>query len=296
MNHRIALLLGAACVSLSPIFTKLTGVPGLASSFYRVGIAFAVFLPYILITKQYKLQLKSALKCMFCGVFFSLDLSCWNQSLMIENTATATVIGNMAPVWTGLLAWGITKEMPKLWYWIGVSCGVTGLVIMIGWDNVSHLRFSWGSVLALLASLFYAIYMVITGLVRGGIPTMRFMFYSMLGYLLTSLFISLITHTQLIGYSNSSWLYLILLAMIPQLAGWIFVNHALGSLKSTEVSLTMLVQVPIACYMGALIFHEEISIAEIIGGSLILMGIVFTYFSRMKDFVTRKIKASKTVI
>ncbi len=233
---------------------------------------------------------------MFCGVFFSLDLSCWNQSLMIENTATATVIGNMAPVWTGLLAWGITKEMPKLWYWIGVSCGVTGLVIMIGWDNVSHLRFSWGSVLALLASLFYAIYMVITGLVRGGIPTMRFMFYSMLGYLLTSLFISLITHTQLIGYSNSSWLYLILLAMIPQLAGWIFVNHSLGSLKSTEVSLTMLVQVPIACYMGALIFHEEISIAEIIGGSLILMGIVFTYFSRMKDFVTRKIKASKTVI
>ncbi len=291
MSHRLALFLGAACVSLSPILTKLTEVPGLTSSFYRVCIAFIIFLPYILFTGQQKIPAPLALKAMFCGIFFSLDLSCWNQALMITDTSLATVIGNMAPVWTGLLLWIIVKDMPRIWYWLGVLLGLIGLVIMIGWDNVSHLRFSWGSILSLMASIFYAIYMVVTGFVRGKMPTMSFMFYSMLGYLLTSLVISMITGTSLVGFSTKSWLFLTLLALIPQLAGWLFVNHALGSLKSTEVSLTMLIQVPIACYLGAVIFKEHLGAKEIIGGSLVLMGIVLTYYSRMKEYVVARVRS-----
>jgi len=282
--------MGAACVSLSPILTKLTEVPGLTSSFYRVSIAFFIFLPYVLFTRQQKIPVILALKAMFCGVFFSLDLSCWNQALMITDTSLATVIGNMAPVWTGLLLWAFAKDLPKIWYWLGVVLGLIGLVIMIGWDNVSHLRFSWGSILSLMASIFYAIYMVVTGFVRGKIPTMSFMFYSMLGYMLTSLLISMVTNTPLVGFSERSWLFLISLAIIPQLAGWLFVNHALGSLKSTEVSLTMLVQVPIACYLGAVIFKEHIGAKEIIGGSLVMMGIVMTYYSKMKEYVVSRVR------
>ena len=282
--------MGAACVSLSPILTKLTEVPGLTSSFYRVSIAFFIFLPYVLFTGQQKIPVILALKAMFCGVFFSLDLSCWNQALMITDTSLATVIGNMAPVWTGLLLWAFAKDLPKIWYWLGVVLGLIGLVIMIGWDNVSHLRFSWGSILSLMASIFYAIYMVVTGFVRGKIPTMSFMFYSMLGYMLTSLLISMVTNTPLVGFSERSWLFLISLAIIPQLAGWLFVNHALGSLKSTEVSLTMLVQVPIACYLGAVIFKEHIGAKEIIGGSLVMMGIVMTYYSKMKEYVVSRVR------
>lgn len=224
---------------------------------------------------------------MLCGVLFSIDLSCWNQSLMLIETAPATVLGNMAPVWAGFMFWAVTKEVPKFWYWIGLIISMMGLVVMIGWDNIKALNFSWGSILAILASIIYAAYMVATGLVRGGIPTMRFMFYSMVGYFFTSLIIMFITDAPMSGFSNLSWFYLIMLALIPQLAGWILVNHALGSLKSIEVSLTMLVQIPIACVVGAFLFKEKITAEQIIGGSLILLGIVFTYFDKMRAGMKR---------
>jgi drug/metabolite transporter (DMT)-like permease len=90
--------------------------------------------------------------------------------------------------------------------------------------------------------------MVFTGRAREGISTMTFMFYSMLGYLVAAFLFAVIFKSPLSGFSLHSWGMLILLAIVPQLLGWIFVNHSLGSLPSTEVSMVLLSQIVMQVY------------------------------------------------
>jgi drug/metabolite transporter (DMT)-like permease len=126
----------------------MTGIPGLSSSFYRVAIAFIIFLPYVLYHRYYIIDRKKLGLALLCGLFFAMDLACWNQSLMITNTAVATVLGNLAPVWAGILLYIFTNYKPTRYYWIGVILALAGLMILIGWDTISQLNFSHGSLLA----------------------------------------------------------------------------------------------------------------------------------------------------
>ncbi|HNR09366.1 MAG TPA: DMT family transporter [Saprospiraceae bacterium] len=279
-SPRIYLLTGAACISLSPILTKLTEVPGLTSAFYRVTLAMVVLLPVVLYKKHYKLSPGKIGMALLCGLFFAMDLACWNMSLMISNTAVATVLGNLAPVWTGLLLLIFRNQRPSAYYWVGVGITLCGVIYMIGWSRIIHFNLTAGNLLALAASFFYAIYIVITRLTRSGISTMTFMFYSMLGYLLFSFLFAWLAGAPLSGFSSRSWLMLVLLAMVPQLLGWLCVNHALGHLASTEVSMVLLGQIVIASLLATVVFDEILSLAQILGGLIVVLGIAVTYLNR----------------
>jgi drug/metabolite transporter (DMT)-like permease len=258
----------------------MTGIPGLSSAFYRVAIAFLIFLPIAVYHRYYIIESSKLGLSLLCGLFFAMDLGCWNQSLMITNTAVATVLGNLAPVWAGILLYIFTSHKPTMFYWAGVILALAGLIIMIGWSTVRHLNFDHGSVLALIGSFFYACYMVITGKAREGTSTMTFMFYSMLGYLVASFIIAIVFHAPLNHFSSHSWWILILLAIVPQLLGWICVNHALGTLPSTEVSMVLLSQIVIASLLATIIFKEILTANQIMGGVVIIIGIGITYIRK----------------
>lgn len=281
-SPRISLILGALCISCSPVFTKLTGIPGLSSAFYRVIIAFAIFLPFAMYNRYYLIRPKKMMIALMCGLFFALDLGCWNQSLMISNAAVATVLGNLAPVWAGMLLVAFTRYKPSFYYWLGVVIALLGLVNMIGWSTIVHLEFDHGNLLALAASFFYACYMVLTSKAREGTSTMSFMFYSMLGYLVSAGIFVWWYGAPLSGFSGTTWKYLVALALVPQLLGWVLVNYALGTLPSTEVSMVLLSQIVLASIVLVLIFNEPLTFSQITGGLIILVGIAVTYIKKGK--------------
>lgn len=239
-----------------------------------------ILAPYIFYHKHYIIPVRKLGLALLCGLFFAMDLACWNRSLMITNTAIATVLGNLAPVWTGILLLVFKNQMPSRFYWMGVSIALIGIVCMIGWSQTIHLDFSTGSLLALAASGFYACYIVLTKVSREGLGTMTFMFYSMVGYLASAFLFTRVFDAPLSGFSNYAWMMLILLALIPQLLGWLCVNHALGHLPSTEVSMVLLSQIVIASVLASLIFKENLSTTQLIGGGIVIIGIAVTYIRR----------------
>ena len=274
------MIFGSVCIAFSPIFTKLSGIPGLSSAFYRVVIAFMIYLPFVLYHRYYIIDRSRIILALFCGMIFAMDLGCWNQSLMITNTAVATVLGNLSPIWAGILLFLFTDYKPSGYYWVGVFIAVSGLIIMLGWSVVSHFNFDHGSVLALAASLCYACYMILTGKARVGTSNSSFMFYSMMGYMISAFIFALVFHSPLHGFTLKAWIYLLLLAVVPQLLGWLSVNHALGALPSTEVSMVLLGQIVIASLLAVLIFKESLSWSQITGGLVIITGIAVTYIKR----------------
>jgi drug/metabolite transporter (DMT)-like permease len=75
------------------------------------------------------------------------------------------------------------------------------------------------------------------------------------------------------GYSPEIYLWMTLLAIIPQLIGHSTFNWALGYLSAAFVSITLLGEPIGSTILAYFILHEKPTIIKLLGGALILIGI-----------------------
>ncbi len=162
MNPKASLIIGILCISFSPIFVKLAGGSPITSGYYRIFLAWLCLLPYCLAKRNLKIGRRDLMVALLGGVVFALDIAVWNLSLTKISATVSTLIANLAPVWVGLMTYFIFKKAAGRLFWIGTCVAITGMVILVGYQHLLALELNAGILLALLASLFYAIYIVIT--------------------------------------------------------------------------------------------------------------------------------------
>lgn len=269
----ILLITGLLCIGWSAIFVKLAAVSGFASAFYRMAIASAAVLPLWYFRKKSGLDFKAFRAAALCGVFFAIDIAMWNTSILLSKAAISTLLANLAPVWVGLGSILIFKEKPKAIFWMGSAVALFGVIIIVGIDKVYHSKLSIGNMLAIFASMFYAAYMLTTQKVRNTLDTVSFTAISMVTSTLVLLVICLVAKTSLSGYSVKSWLSLFGMGLISQLGGWLAINWALGHIKPTTASVTLLGQSVVTAIIAVPLLGELLTWAEGLGAIVVLYGI-----------------------
>jgi drug/metabolite transporter (DMT)-like permease len=282
MNPKASLIIGILCISFSPIFVKLAGAPPITSGFYRIFIAWLCLVPYCIIKNQLKIGRRELMIALIGGVVFALDIAVWNLSLIKISATVSTLIANLAPVWVGLISYLVFKKKSGKLFWIGTCVAILGMVILVGIQNLMSLQFNIGIPLALLASLFYAIYIIITRGILQKISTITFMFYNMLAGSIFLFVINLFLHNQFTDFSLNTWLCFLGMSVLCQLAGWLTINHTLRFLESTKVSIALLSQTIIAGFLAVLLLHETLAVKEIIGSVIVLVGIAVTFLKPKK--------------
>lgn len=280
MNPKASLIIGIICISFSPIFVKLAVAPPITSGFYRIFIAWIFLVPYCIYKKQLKISRKDLIVALIGGVVFGADIAVWNVSLTKISATISTLIANLAPVWVGLLSFIILRKKSGVLFWIGTWIAILGMIILVGYQNIFHLQFNIGLVYALIASLFYAIYIMITKDILRKITTVTFMFYNMLGASVFLLLICQFQHYELLHFSTNTWLCLLGMGLICQLAGWITINYSLNYLEATKVSIALLSQTVIAGIWAMFFLNEKLELKEIIGSVIVLVGIAVTFLKR----------------
>ncbi|MDY0200049.1 MAG: DMT family transporter [Bacteroidales bacterium] len=279
----VALIFGIICIGFSAIFVKLANVPGSVSSFYRILIAGVAILP-IWIFKGMKVPPKRDLWLIFIGAFFfSLDLFLWNTAILLTSAATATLLANNAPVWVGLISLVVFRERlaPKFWY--GLLLALVGLNVLIGLQSWVTMQFNFGDVLSIVAGFFYALYLIFTLDSRKRVDTITFMTFSIL-FMVVILFITnWLFGNPFTGFTRQTWVSLVGLGLISHFGGWVSINYALGHLKGTNVSVTLLSQSVITAVVAIPILGEAITTNQIIGGILVLGGIYIVNRRSKKD-------------
>lgn len=280
MNPKASLIIGILCISFSPIFVKLAGAPPLTSGFYRLFIAWLCLVPYCIIKRKLKIGRKELLIALIGGIVFGADIAVWNLSLIKISATVSTLLANLAPVWVGLLSFMLFKKRSGRLFWIGTFIAILGMVVLVGYQNILALHFNAGILLALLASLFYAIYILITRGILQKITTITFMFYNMLAGSVFLLVINLFQHNELIHLPVPAWLCFLGMSLLCQLAGWLTINHSLRSLESTKVSIALLSQTVIAGFLAIWLLNEKLELEEIVGSAIVLAGIAVTFLRR----------------
>lgn len=280
------LFFGVLCTAWSAIFVKLAAVPGLSSAFYRMLIGTLAILPLWYVRRRILSDWASIKTAILCGTFFGCDIAFWNTSILLSKAAIATLLGNLAPVWVGLGAIFILKDKPGKIFWIGTSIALTGVTIIVGIQNIIGPHFSIGNILALTASLFYGAYLLTTRKGRTSLDTISFTAISMITSMLFLFILCIVFHAPLGGFSLKSWSALIGLGLVPQLGGWLAINYALGYIKPTVASVSLLSQSVFTTIISMPVLGEYLSWIEIAGAGIVLAGI---YLVNRRNSTPKKI-------
>ena len=270
----LALVLGVFCIGTSAIFVKIASVPGTVSAFYRVFFAGLALFPLRLSQKKLPLPSWKSLRLIGLGsLAFAGDLVLWNTSILLTSAAVATLLASNSPLWVGLGATLIFREKLPLKYWLGLVIALAGMTIIVGGNAIQELRFNLGDLLAIGASFLYAAYMLITQKARTQTDTLTLNLLTMLACISILLPVILLLKQPLTGFSPQTWLALIGMGLVPQFIGWLAIHYAMGHLPAAGVSVTLLGQSVVTAILGIFFLNELLSLADITGGIMVLVGI-----------------------
>jgi len=134
-------------------------------------------------------------------------------------------------------------------------------------------RAFWGNLLALAGAFLSGGYLMVGRRVRNGLSltTYTFMVYGIAAVVLIGMV--LISGENVLTIPSQAWLWILLLAIVPQLIGHSTFNYFLKSLSATFVSIALLGEPVGTVILAYLFLHENPSWMELCGGLLILAGI-----------------------
>ncbi len=271
--HYILLLFGVLCISWSAILVKMADISGFGSGFYRLLFGTIGIIPVWLYFRKSITDLKGVKIAIICGVLFACDIALWNTSIMLSKASISTLLANLAPVWVGLGALLFMHEKPGKIFWIGTVISIFGVAVIIGISQVLEAQLNFGNFLSIVASIFYGAYLLTVRKGRVTLDTFSFTAISMITSTVVLFLICLFTNTRLWGFSTQTWLSLGALGLVPQLAGWLAINQALGHIKPTIASVSLLSQSVFTALFSIPLLGEVLTIQEIGGAVIVLVGI-----------------------
>jgi drug/metabolite transporter (DMT)-like permease len=221
------------------------------------------------------------------GFFLALHFATWISSLEYTTVASSVVLVTTTPLWVALLSPLILREANGKTVVIGmllalVGGGIVGVSDSCTWQNgltcpplASFVRGTafFGDFLALCGAWMAAGYILIGRRLRSKMSLIPYIFvvYGMAAIVL--LVILAISGQRAFGYLPLTYLWLLLLAVVPQLLGHSTFNWALRYLPASLVSITLLGEPIGSTILAYLILKESPTPLKIIGAVLILAGI-----------------------
>lgn len=288
----LGLFFGILAVSTASIFIRFAqrDAPSLVIAAYRLTLASAVLaLPVLRANPITDLQPTSRDRLLIAlsGFFLALHFATWITSLEYTTVASSVVLVSTTPLWVGLLSPIFLKESLTRPLVIGMALTLTGSAIVGLSDSCTWQAglscpplstFVQGSaflgdVLALIGAWMAAGYLLIGRLVRKKFTLGRYLL-GVYGMAALTLVVAVILFRQpFFGYRPQTYLWMVALALIPQLMGHSTFNWALRYLPAAYVSITLLGEPVGSAVLAFLLLRETPSIMMLSGAVAILFGI-----------------------
>mgnify|MGYP002354163181 CR=1 FL=1 len=270
----IAIFFSILCMSTSSILVRCCTAPALIISFYRVlftaGIAGAVGQGQLTANLK-KLSQRELYYTVGAGFFLALHLGFWISSLNYTSISSSVLFTNLQVIFVLILSALLLKEKVNRIVTIGILIALAGSILIVNGDLASGKIM--GDLLALLSGLFVALFFLIGRKVRDGVDIWTYTFLNT-GTAAVVLFIGCkIFNLSFFGFSRLDWLWFLLQALAPGLAGHAILNWALKYVKAPLVSVSVLGESVGASILAYIIFREALAWYQIIGGIFILTGI-----------------------
>jgi drug/metabolite transporter (DMT)-like permease len=210
------------------------------------------------------------------GLFLAVDLDLWHKSIAFLGAGLATVLPNMQIVFVALAAWVLWGERPTVRTLVTIAVMLGGVVLISGLarQDAYGARPIAGVLLGVGAGACYSIFLLVFRTANRSLaPTSGPLLDATLGVLLGALVSAWFDPAFTFRPGLEPTMWLVLLALVSQVLGWLLIAVALPRLPAVETSVLLLVQPVFAILWGILIFSERLSTLQWTGSAIVLLGV-----------------------
>jgi len=274
-----ALLAGATCISLSPIWVRIADVGPTVSAFWRVALAVPLLWIVFLSLSGKTSWKKTNPRLLFAaGLAFSGDLAFWHWSIQFTSVANSTLLANLASIFVTLAAWILWKQRPSGMFLAGLAAALLGVALLVRASLGFSARTLLGDGLGVVTAMFYAWYLLsVKGVRDRGVATLQLMAVTTTITAAILFPIALASGEALLPSSATGWLKLLGLAWISHSAGQGLIAYALAHLPAAFSSVGLLFQPVMAAGFAWLLLAEPLAALQIVGGAIVLVGIYLAH-------------------
>ena len=275
----VVLLLGAAAISLAPIFVRLSELGPSATAFYRMFLAMPVLWLWMQQDKtndtvhRQPNSLGDFARLALAGLFFAGDLSFWHWSIKLTSIANSTLLANFAPIFVTLGGFFLFGERFSRTFLIGMTCAMAGVAFLLGDSFAFKPDHLLGDAYGLVAAMFYAAYLMSVARLRAEFSTASVMTWSGLVTCAVLVPVTLISGDSFFAPTLFGWAMLIGLALISHAGGQSMIAYALAHLPAALGSVGLLLQPALSAILAWFIFGENLSLLQMSGGLVVIIGI-----------------------
>jgi drug/metabolite transporter (DMT)-like permease len=285
--------LGILAVSTGSIFVRYAQVttPSLVVAACRLGLATLFLAPLALsghLPEIRRVRGTERRLVVASGVFLALHFATWITSLEYTTVASSVVLVSTSPLWVALLTPLVLKESLARSILSGMGLALFGGFVVGMSDSclvesgrlvcppVAEFirgRAFIGDLLALAGAWMAAGYLLIGRRIRVRMSLIPYIFLVYGTAALTLLGIMVLARQTPLGYPPQAYLWLVLLALIPQIIGHSSFNWALRYLSAAFVAISLLGEPIGSTILAYFLLQETPTPLKIFGAILILAGI-----------------------
>ena len=278
-------LAGAVAISFSPVLYVYSDTNPSTGAFFRMLYALpALALLAYLVRKSDTRSSRTRWTAFGAGLILAPDMLSYHSSMIFIGIGIATLIGNSQVIIVTLASWKLFGEKPNQAILVSLPIVIIGLALISGIADTDPYGEDpvKGVVFGTMAAFFYSSFLILfRSSNRELAPSSSVQLDATAGAALGLLVLGLLPLSSVAieplelqpTWPGHGWL--IVLAMLCQVAGWLAIAHALPRLPAAHVSFAVLLQPVLTLVWGYVILHQEgHSQNQVIGIFLVLAAII----------------------
>jgi len=278
-------LAGAVTISFSPVLYVYSDTNPSTGAFFRMLYALpALALLAYLVRKADTRSSRTRWTAFGAGLILAPDMLSYHSSMIFIGIGIATLIGNSQVIIVTLASWKLFGEKPNPAILLSLPVVIIGLALISGFADPEPYGEDpvKGVVFGMMAAFFYSSFLILFRYSNRELaPSSSVQLDATVGAALGLLVLGLLPLSSMAIeplelqpiWPGHGWL--ILLALLCQVAGWLAIAHALPRLPAAHTSFAILLQPVLTLIWGYFILHQEgHSQNQAIGVFLVLAAIV----------------------
>lgn len=271
------LAVAVLAVSCAAIFVRLADAPGTVVALYRMAIASLLLAPLtIRALRRSGLRGRALALTVAAGALLALHFASWITSLGLTSVAASVTLVATSPLWAALFTWLFGRRAPHPGVLAGALVAVIGAALVATGDGGLQGRAA-GNALALVGAVAVAGYLNLGRAVqRTGVALDA---YVGSAYTFAAIFLlplPALLGQPYFGHSASTYAWMALLALVPQLIGHTGLNYVSRRLDTAVVATATLAEPVGAGILALLIFRELPGTTTLAGAAVVLVGLAVT--------------------
>ena len=257
--------------SLAGILGKMiAGMSAQSIIFYRLALAWSILFVVLLISGNLdKIRLKDKkIYLLLFSIMQAMTMLTYFTAILKASVSVAVLLLYTAPVYVTLFSPWLLKERSTKKGIIALILSIAGILFIIDPGKLEFQGYSIGIIAGIVSGITYAFQIITSKYISRTYRGYTQAFWSFIIAVLILLPVGLAP----VNIVSSNMIYLILLAIFPTILAVSLYFNGLKKVRAQSASILGLIEPVSAVILAVIVLKEYISMMELIGGALILIG------------------------